>query len=150
MYRTYTGLGTYDPVDQIGKQETLTQDLTKFLETIGADFDKDLLLNALPINQQQGEKKAVWTPELEALVCEAEQRTLLDYGYDAKGIMPGPDGEPAPRSSGDRIVISRTAWARNAKAQQPTLAKRVYQKVLPESTRRTLYRKRHGIGGRSC
>jgi Sulfotransferase family len=118
MYRWYTGLGTYDPVDQIGKQETLTEDLITFLDAIGADYNKDLLLNAPPVGKAAGEMKAVWTPELEALVLEAEQRTLLDYGYAEKGIKPGPDGQPAPRSGGDRIVIQRSAREGNAKVQQ--------------------------------
>jgi len=125
MYRWYTGLGTYDPVDQIGKQETLTEDLVKFLDTIGADYDKDLLLSAPPINAASGENantrsarqtRALWTPELEALVLEAEQRTLLDYGYSENGIKPGPDGDPAPRS-GDHLVNERPARERSAKAR---------------------------------
>jgi hypothetical protein len=153
MYRLYTGLGTYDTVDQIGKQETLTEDLITFLDTIGADYDKDLLLAAQPINKAFGEKKAQWTPELEALVLEAEQRTLLDYGYDVKGLKSGPDAEPAPRSAGDRIVISRPAKKtkkrpanQNKVVPPPSLAQRVYRTVLPESTRKSFYRWRHRTG----
>lgn len=116
MYRWYTGLGTYDPVDQIGKKETLTEDLITFLDTIGADYNRNLLLNAPPINKAWGEKKAVWTPELEELVLEAEKRTLLDYGYAEKAIKPGPDGEPAPRSSGDHTVVQRPGREQNAEA----------------------------------
>lgn len=93
MYRWYTGLGTRDEVDLIGKQETLIADLITFLDTIGADYDKAALLAAPPVNEAEGKQpSAAWTPELRELVRSAEARCFLDYGYDESGPLPGPDG----------------------------------------------------------
>jgi hypothetical protein len=99
MFRWYTGLGTHDQADLIGKQETLTTDLMTFLDAIGADYDKDALLAAKHLNNSEGkEPVAVWTPELHELVLAAEARCVADYGYDADGPLTGAAGTPMVRA----------------------------------------------------
>lgn len=99
MFRWYTGLGTHDQADLIGKQETLAADLTTFLDAIGAEYDKAALLTAKPLNDSEGQKpSAVWTPELRELVLTAEARCVADYGYDADGPLEGAAGAPMVRA----------------------------------------------------
>lgn len=98
MFRWYTGLGTQDQVDLIGKQETLTDDLIGFLDAIGADYDKSALLAAEPVNSAADKQPLVeWTPELRELVLTAESRCLRDYGYGDDGPLEGPAGIPMVR-----------------------------------------------------
>jgi hypothetical protein len=100
MFRWYTGLGTRDQADLIGKQESLIADLTIFLDTIGAEYDPAALHAATPVNDAAGKTpSAVWTPELRELVRSAEARCFLDYGYDDAGPLPGPDGAPRARET---------------------------------------------------
>ncbi len=99
-YRWYTGLGSRDQVEIIGRQETLEADLMTFLDRIGVEYDQDAITRAEPVNQATNDDAgptAVWTPELRALVLHAEARCLADYGYDDNGPRPGPLGIPALR-----------------------------------------------------
>jgi len=99
MFRWYTGIGTRDRADMIGKQETLSADLALFLDTIGVEYEKPALLEAKPVNVARANAPtAKWTAELTERVLSAEARCLLDYGYDERGPLPGPLGVPAARS----------------------------------------------------
>jgi len=100
MFRWYTGLDTRDRADLIGKQETLIDDLARFLDAIGAPYDKAAMLAAQPVNVARSSgPTADWTPELKQLVLNAEARCLTDYGYDEDGPRSGPLGVPAPRAA---------------------------------------------------
>jgi hypothetical protein len=98
MFRHYTGLGTPDPVDFIGKQETLVEDLVHVLDRLGVEHKPEKLARAERVNFASGGVSASWTPELRKLVLRAERRALIDYGYDAQGPRSGRRGRPAART----------------------------------------------------
>jgi hypothetical protein len=126
MFRWYTGLGTHDQADLIGKQETLTDDLMTFLDTIGADYDKEALVTAKPVNSASKQPAVVWTPELRELVLTAEARCLLDYGYDADGPLAGPAGVPRVRAPIPAVApFTPIPWE-----PLPTASKRAPAKVV--------------------
>jgi hypothetical protein len=85
LFRWYTGLGTHDVVDVIGKQETATADLRRFLDAVGVPPDPALPPAPLAPASGATDAGATWTPELRELVLAAEARFLTEYGYDEPG-----------------------------------------------------------------
>lgn len=98
LFDWYTGLGTRDEVDVIGKYETVITDLIRFLELIGVPYEGPALRALAPASTDVEEPPAPWTTELRALVIAAESRCLQDYGYDENEPISGPAGTPAIRA----------------------------------------------------
>lgn len=74
---------TFHPVDFVGKQESLREDLVAVLEGRGFDFDPDAIREADAVNVSAGRKETVeWDPELRARVLEAEAGALERFGYE--------------------------------------------------------------------
>jgi hypothetical protein len=98
MYRWYSGLGTSRQADLIGKQETLVEDLCRFLDAVGVPHDRAAIETAERNNAAPATDAAPWTDELKQKVLAAEWRCLVDYGYDDDGPLTGRIGEPGVRS----------------------------------------------------
>jgi predicted O-methyltransferase YrrM len=81
MYRLYTGRGTQDEIDFIGKSERLQHDVCQVFDTIGVGYHPE----QLKFLHSAG-RGDVYTPELEAMVVHAEQETFSDYGYRAPSV----------------------------------------------------------------
>jgi hypothetical protein len=71
-------------LDQVGRQETLRQDLVAILKRLNLNFDEDFIMNYQPVGvSPEPEQTVVWEPELRARVLALEQVALLRYGYAA-------------------------------------------------------------------
>jgi hypothetical protein len=84
MYRWYTGRGTRDEIDFIGKTETLLDDLFSVFDRHGIEYDatgiKEMgLVNAKKPHQKE---QANYTDELLSLVIDSERKCIETYGYD--------------------------------------------------------------------
>lgn len=77
-YRLYTGRGTGDEIHYVGKAETLVEDLTNILDTIGVEYQPSELAG---LEQPQTWRRGMYTPELIAMVAGAERDTFTDYDY---------------------------------------------------------------------
>jgi Tfp pilus assembly protein PilF len=78
IYDTYTG-PREDPVDFIGKQENLPNDLVTALRMCGEKFDEELILCADRINQSS--LRPEYPPELRELVMISEHQAMERHGY---------------------------------------------------------------------
>lgn len=75
---------TQPQLDQVGRQETLRQDLVAVLKRLNLNFDEDFVMNYQPVGvSPEPERKVEWEPELRARVLGLEQVALLRYGYAA-------------------------------------------------------------------
>lgn len=73
---------TLPPVDFIGKQETLTDDLLTVLEETGQRFDEKAIREAAPVNQSKSAGGGIeWDPGLRERVLALEAAALLRFGY---------------------------------------------------------------------
>ena len=74
-------------VDFVGRQESLADDLVKALRMAGESFDEEALRTTPAINASKNEyrDKAVYSPELLALVLEKDDAAIRRFGY---GLIP--------------------------------------------------------------
>lgn len=73
---------TFRPVDFVGRQETLREDLVGVLERLGCDFDASKILGAERVNRSRGEQERLeWDPELRARALRLERAALERFGY---------------------------------------------------------------------
>ena len=74
---------TLPPVDFVGKQESLTEDLVEVLNRMGLHFDESLIRESAPVNASRGKEKQIdWDSELRDRVLRAEQAAIQRFGYD--------------------------------------------------------------------
>jgi Tfp pilus assembly protein PilF len=78
IYETYTG-SKEDPIDFIGKQENLANDLMTALRMCGEKFDEGRLLSTGRINESSC--RPDYPRELRELVVLAEHQAMKRYGY---------------------------------------------------------------------
>lgn len=81
MYRHYTGRGTRDEVDFVGKQERLDDDLLRVFDTLGIACDRQALEEFGRVNVGRSEAKPEYTEELRDLILASEADTIRAYGY---------------------------------------------------------------------
>jgi hypothetical protein len=78
LYNHYT----FRPVDFIGKQENLREDLFTVLDRLGCDFDPSLIRGTKRINHSRDEKtKPVWEPAVRERALKLERAALERFGY---------------------------------------------------------------------
>jgi len=80
LFRLYTGRGTPDEIDHIGRAETMLDDLCVALDTTGVRHDRKALAY-LDVDTSQ---RADYTPALKAMVAHAERDAFAIYGYQPK------------------------------------------------------------------
>jgi hypothetical protein len=72
-----------NPIEFIGKQENLVEDLIKALKLAGEKFDESIIRTFPPQNVSDRIRfDATYTPELERRVREAERAAINRYGYE--------------------------------------------------------------------
>ncbi|MDB4458973.1 sulfotransferase family 2 domain-containing protein [bacterium] len=70
------------PIDFIGKQETLKEDLVKVLKHLNLNFDEDFVMNFKEVGVSPApHQKLEWNADLTAKTLNLEQIALLRYGY---------------------------------------------------------------------
>ena len=74
---------TLRPVDFVGKQETLREDLVRVLQERGFTFDREKVLGSERANQSRPESKRLeWDADLREKVMRAEWAGITRFGYD--------------------------------------------------------------------
>lgn len=74
---------TLRPVDFVGKQESLREDLVEVLHRLDFEFDADSILTSKRTNQSRAESEQLdWDPDLKEKVREAEWAGIVRFGYD--------------------------------------------------------------------
>ena len=82
IYEQYVG-PPEDPIEFIGKQENLVEDLITALKLAGEPFNESSIRAFPPQNVSDRTRfDATYTPELERLVREAERAAIERYGYE--------------------------------------------------------------------
>ena len=82
VYEQYVGPPD-DPIEFVGKQENLVEDLITALRSAGEDFNESLIRAFPPQNvSDQTRFNATYTSELERRVREAESAAIERYGYE--------------------------------------------------------------------
>ena len=82
VYEQYVG-PPENPIEFIGKQENLVEDLITALGRAGETFNASLIRAFPPRNVSDRTRfDATYTPELERLVREAERAGIERYGYE--------------------------------------------------------------------
>lgn len=80
LYNHYT----LPPVDFIGKQENLTEDLISVLSEMKCEFDPEVIRGAAKVNTSRSEKKSMeWDPGLKERARELEFSAIKRFGYSA-------------------------------------------------------------------
>ncbi len=74
---------TFRPVDFVGRQESLRDDLVKVLERLGCDFDPNEVRVKERINRSEAADRPVWDPEVRARALRLEAAALERFGYEA-------------------------------------------------------------------
>jgi hypothetical protein len=78
LYQWYTSPG----IDFVGKQENLTEDLHRALNSSGLSVSLRSIQSIPRVNQSRPPKeKLQWDPELKSRVLDSEQLALKRYGY---------------------------------------------------------------------
>jgi hypothetical protein len=79
LYEHYT----FQPVDFVGRQEQLREDLAAVLEKMGCEFDRQVVLEAKRVNTSRAPgERPEWDEALRQRVLELERPALLRYGYE--------------------------------------------------------------------
>lgn len=68
-----------DPISFVGKQENLREDLARFLDTCGEEYDKDALQTLTP--QNAGSVRPEISKSVREQIVEAEMETIRRYDY---------------------------------------------------------------------
>ena len=75
---------TLRPVDFIGKQETLREDLVEVLQRMGLSFEPEVVLEGERINRSRAlATRLEWDSDLRERVVAAERAGMLRFGYEA-------------------------------------------------------------------
>jgi len=72
---------TFRPVDFVGKQENLREDLSTVLERTGCPFDPEVIRGRERVNRSAASAKPVWEPEVRARALKLEAAAIARYGY---------------------------------------------------------------------
>ena len=67
-----------DGADYVGKQENLADDLRRFLDDIGEEYDARLI-DLTPVNESSEKVQCEYTPEQEAKILEIESYLIERY-----------------------------------------------------------------------
>jgi hypothetical protein len=74
---------TFRPVDFVGRQESLRDDLVEVLGRMGCDFDPALIQGRERINRSRApEERLEWDPAVRARALRLERAALERFGYD--------------------------------------------------------------------
>jgi hypothetical protein len=74
---------TFRPVDFIGKQENLREDLITVLERTGCAFDADAIRGRERINRSEASVKPAWDPAVRARALRLEAAAMERFGYSS-------------------------------------------------------------------
>lgn len=74
---------TFRPVDFVGKQENLREDLIAVLERTGCTFDADAIRGRERINRSESAVKPQWDPAVRARALRLEAAAMERFGYDS-------------------------------------------------------------------
>jgi len=73
---------TFHPVDFVGRQECLREDLIRALELQGLKFDPEAVRASRKVNESnEHRERSTWDPDLRARVLAAERGALQRFGY---------------------------------------------------------------------
>lgn len=74
---------TFRPVDFVGRQENLREDLVAVLERLGCEFDPELVRGRERINRSRREsEKPRWDPAVRERALRLERAALERFGYE--------------------------------------------------------------------
>lgn len=97
MYRLYTGRGTRDEIDFVGKQERLLDDLVAVFDILGIAYDREKLAGFGRVNATQKPREATYDDELTGLILQSERRAIEEYGYtEDPRLIDSLSGSPEP------------------------------------------------------
>ena len=86
LFERFTG-SRLEPIEFVGKQESLAEDLVRALRMFGVEHDAARILNTPAYHVTDKGFAAYYTLELAAAMCEAEREAIGRYGYE--GIFTG-------------------------------------------------------------
>ncbi len=72
---------TFRPVDFVGKQENLRDDLVEVLDRMGCVFDPAMIRSKERVNRSEAASRPVWDPEIRARALRLEAAALARFGY---------------------------------------------------------------------
>lgn len=74
---------TFRPVDFVGKQENLRQDLLTVLERTGCEVDETMILSKERVNRSEASTRPVWDPAVRSRAVRLEAAAITRFGYTA-------------------------------------------------------------------